>query len=53
MDNKGQGALEYLLLIAGAIMVAVIVITILSGMAQSGNELAQHELAEANAALNP
>ena len=30
MDNKGQGALEYLILIAGAIIVAAIVITILA-----------------------
>ena len=29
MDNKAQGALEYLILIAGAIIVAAIVITIL------------------------
>ncbi len=53
MDCKGQGALEYLLLIAGAIMVAVIVISLLSGMAETGNELAQGELNEANAVLNP
>ncbi|GEM_PF-2755978 len=30
---KGQGALEYLLLIGGAILVAVVVITVLSGIA--------------------
>ena len=32
-NNKGQGALEYLLLIGGAIIVAVIVIGALSGLA--------------------
>lgn len=32
MNKKGQGALEYLLLIGGAILVAVVVITILSGL---------------------
>jgi uncharacterized protein (UPF0333 family) len=33
---KGQGALEYLLLIGGAVLVAVIVIVIMTGLA--GNE---------------
>ncbi|HIH10244.1 MAG TPA: class III signal peptide-containing protein [Candidatus Diapherotrites archaeon] len=32
MHNKGQGALEYLLLIGGAIVVAVIVVTLLLGV---------------------
>ncbi len=36
MNKKGQGALEYLLLIGGAILVAVVVITVLSGIGQSG-----------------
>lgn len=30
MDNKAQGALEYLILIAGAIVVAAVVIVILT-----------------------
>jgi len=30
MDEKGQGALEYLLLIAGALLVAAVVIFLLS-----------------------
>ena len=33
MDNKAQGALEYLLLIGGAVLVAAVVIAILGGMA--------------------
>lgn len=37
MKNKGQGALEYLLLIGGAIVVAVIVIVLLLGTGQSGS----------------
>jgi len=36
MDRKGQGALEYLLLIGGAVLVAVIVITLLLGIADQG-----------------
>lgn len=36
MNKKGQGALEYLLLIGGAILVAVVVITILSGIGTQG-----------------
>ena len=30
MDNKGQGALEYLLLIGGALLLAAIVLTVLA-----------------------
>jgi hypothetical protein len=32
MDDKAQGSLEYLLLIGGAVLVAVIVIALISGM---------------------
>lgn len=32
MEEKAQGALEYLLLIAGAVLVAAIVIVLLSGL---------------------
>lgn len=35
MDSRGQGALEYLLLIGGAVVVAVIVIFIMIGLAGS------------------
>ncbi|MFH1391367.1 MAG: class III signal peptide-containing protein [Candidatus Diapherotrites archaeon] len=36
LDKKGQGALEYLLLIGGAVLVAVIVITLLLSIADTG-----------------
>jgi len=36
MDRKGQGALEYLLLIGGAVLVAVIVITLLLQITSQG-----------------
>jgi uncharacterized protein (UPF0333 family) len=38
MDNKAQGALEYLLLIGGAVLVAAVVIVVLTGMAQTQQE---------------
>ena len=40
MEEKAQGALEYLLLIGGAVLVAAIVLALLSGMAGSGKEAA-------------
>jgi uncharacterized protein (UPF0333 family) len=36
MDKKGQGALEYLLLIGGAVLVAVIVIALLITLTSTG-----------------
>ncbi len=36
--NKGQGALEYLLLIGGAVLIAVIVIALLVGMGSSSRQ---------------
>ena len=36
MNNKAQGALEYLLLIGGAVLVAVVVIVLLSMMSDFG-----------------
>ncbi|MFH1224476.1 MAG: class III signal peptide-containing protein [Candidatus Diapherotrites archaeon] len=40
MDEKGQGALEYLLLIGGAVLVAVVVIVLILGLGHStGNEV--------------
>ena len=36
MNKKGQGALEYLLLIGGAVLIAAIVITLVSTMGASG-----------------
>ena len=37
-NKKAQGSLEYLLLIGGAVLVAVIVITLILGIGQSGNQ---------------
>ena len=36
MDNKAQGALEYLLLIGGAVLIAAVVIALLAGLGTSG-----------------
>jgi len=41
MDNKAQGALEYLLLIGGAVLIAAVVIVILTGFAGNNPEHAQ------------
>ena len=38
MEKKGQGALEYLLLIGGAVLVAVIVITLLLNITETAGE---------------
>jgi len=38
MNTKGQGALEYLLLIGGAVLVAVIVITLLLQITTQGQD---------------
>ena len=40
MEERAQGALEYLLLIAGAVLVAAIVIVLLQGLATTGKESA-------------
>lgn len=40
MDNRGQGALEYLLLIGGAVLVAAVVLALLLGFAQTGQNTA-------------
>lgn len=42
MDNRGQGALEYLLLIGGAVVVAAIVVVLLLGMTEGSQDVAQH-----------
>jgi len=42
MDEKGQGALEYLLLIGGAVLVAVVVIVLIISLAgDTGNAVNQ------------
>ncbi len=47
MDEKAQGALEYLLLIGGAVLVAVVVIAIITGMSNN-SEVGTH----GNTAIN-
>jgi uncharacterized protein (UPF0333 family) len=41
MEEKAQGALEYLLLIGGAVLVAAIVISLLTGLAGGGKNAAE------------
>jgi len=50
MDNKAQGALEYLLLIGGAVLIAAIVIVILTQLAGPGQ--AQNALHRYNEEYN-
>ncbi len=51
MDNKGQGALEYLLLIGGAVLIAAIVIVVLNSLAGEGAGSAAVGETAANVAL--
>ena len=43
-DNKGQGALEYLLLIGGAVLVATIVLLIIINTSTSTNNIISDNL---------
>ena len=46
MNLRGQGALEYLLLIGGAVLIAAVVLTLLSGIGQqAGGGLEESVLA--------
>jgi len=49
---KGQGALEYLLLIGGAVLIAVIVIALLVGMGGQSREAAQDQATKAQQSLD-
>jgi hypothetical protein len=49
--KKGQGALEYLLLIGGAVLIAVIVIALLVGMGGQSRDTAQNQATQAQQAL--
>ena len=51
-NKKGQGALEYLLLIGGAVLIAVIVIALLVGMGSQNSENSKARNEEAMAATN-
>lgn len=44
MDNRGQGALEYLLLIGGAVLIATIVLLIIIGSTGSTNQIINSNL---------
>ncbi len=44
MDNKGQGALEYLLLIGGAVLIATIVLLIIIGSTGQTNNIISNNL---------
>jgi len=49
---KGQGALEYLLLIGGAVLIAVIVIALLVGMGGQSRDTAINQATKAQQALD-
>ncbi|MFA7575852.1 MAG: class III signal peptide-containing protein [archaeon] len=51
-NRKGQGALEYLLLIGGAVLIAVIVIALLVGMGGQSRDTASTQADKAQAALD-
>jgi uncharacterized protein (UPF0333 family) len=44
MDDKAQGALEYLLLIGGALIVVAVVIAILFAVLEQGEEISNQAL---------
>ena len=44
MDNRGQGALEYLLLIGGAVLIATIVLLIIISSTGSTNGIIENNL---------
>jgi len=46
MDNKAQGALEYLLLIGGAVLIAAVVIALLAGLGTPASNLANNAKGE-------
>ena len=52
MDSKGQGALEYLLLIGGAVLIAAIVISVLTTMSGQGKNTATNANVTLNSKIN-
>lgn len=52
MDNKAQGALEYLLLIGGALIVAAVVIALSMNIMGTGRDLSNQAGNKATTALN-
>jgi len=51
MDNKAQGALEYLLLIGGALIVAAVVIALAMNLMGSGKTVATNASTAVNSSL--
>jgi hypothetical protein len=51
LKDKAQGALEYLLLIGGAVLIAVIVIALLVGMGGQSRDTAQNQATQAQQSL--
>ena len=47
MNMKGQGALEYLLLIGGAVLVAAVVLSVITGLVGQGGTAAQTRATDA------
>ncbi|MFA4907101.1 MAG: class III signal peptide-containing protein [archaeon] len=52
MDSKAQGALEYLLLIGGAVLIAAVVITLLTSSASKGKSQATNSQNKYGNSLN-
>lgn len=52
MENRGQGALEYLLLIGGAVLIATIVLLIIIGSSQNTQGIINTNLNEFTAHVN-
>jgi len=50
MNKKGQGAIEYLLIIAAAILIVAIVILVLTGALNSGQDQTSTAIDDQNAA---
>lgn len=48
MDSRGQGALEYLLLIGGAVLIATIVLLIIIGSTDSTDGIIENNLNQFN-----
>lgn len=52
MENRGQGALEYLLLIGGAVLIATIVLLIIIGSSQNTQGIINDNLNEFTTHVN-
>lgn len=52
MDNRGQGALEYLLLIGGAVLIATIVLLLIIGSTGQANGIINNNLGDFTSHVN-